>query len=89
MDGLYINRYKQPFLSFCVAFQVFFMIVIVMYANCIARFRPSTTWLYQISVKCPVSEQLSELIFHDAVFAEYGMIFYIFGCYMGLLQDAK
>lgn len=89
LDGLYINRYKQAVLGFSVLFLVMFMIVTIMYALAISNFKAPSTWINWISVKCPVSEQLTELIFQDAVYVEYGTIFYIFGCYLGLIADAK
>ena len=56
LDGLYVNRYRQAILGFTIAFLVLFMIITIEYVSVLAQFRPPTTWLYQISVKCPVSE---------------------------------
>lgn len=89
MDGLYVNRYKQAAMTFSVLFLVLFSVVTFQYIHAYIYFTPSNAWIYQISVKCPVSDQLSELIFEDAVFAEYGLIFFLMGAYFGLLKDAR
>jgi hypothetical protein len=89
MDGLYVHSYKQAAVSASIVFLVLFSIVTFQYIHAIKTFKPSNAWVYQISVKCPVSDQLSELVFEDAVFAEYALIFYILGSYFGLLKDAK
>lgn len=36
-----------------------------------------------------MTAKLTELVFQDAVFVEFGLMFYIFGCYVGLMFDAK
>lgn len=59
------------------------------YIAVLTEFSAPTKWIYQIQVKCPVSEQLNELIFADAVYAEFGMTFLVLGAYMGLIIDAK
>lgn len=89
MEGLYVNRYKQAFLGFSVIFLMFFMIITIMFTVALSRFNPPIRWLAQISRDCPVSESLTELMFHNAVFVEYGISFYIFGCYIGLICDAR
>ena len=40
-------------------------------------------------MKCPVSKQLTELVFHDAVYVEIGLMFYIYGAYLGIVIDSK
>jgi len=40
-------------------------------------------------VKCPIESTQSVLIFQDAVYAEFGFVFYIYGCYLGMVYDAK
>lgn len=89
LDGMYVNRYKQLVMGFLVAFLSLFFTVMMLYALSLSKFKAPNSWLYQISVKCPVTSQLSELIFHDAVFAEYGMIFFLAGAYLGIVIDAK
>lgn len=89
MDGIYVNRYKQAALGFSVIFMSLFSIITIRYMITLKKFSPSNAWKYQISVKCPVSASLSELLFQDAVFVEYGLCFFIAGAYFGLLIDAK
>lgn len=88
MDGLYVNSYRQARVTASIIFLSLFSVVTVQYIHAIIKFKPSNAWVYQISVKCPVSDQLEELVFEDAVFAEYALIFYLLGCYFGLLKDA-
>ena len=89
MDGLYVNRYRQAVLGVLVAFLCAFVVVTLYYALAVSRFKAPGSWLYQISVKCPVSQQITELIFQDAVYVEYGLMFYLAGAYFGLIVDAK
>jgi hypothetical protein len=89
MEGIFVNRYKHTVLGFTVIFLVLLIIILIEYVVAVGSFKPKDSWLYQISVKCPVSQQLYELAFHNAVFAEYGLIFFSLGSYMGLLYDAK
>ena len=89
MDGLRGESYKQAKLTFASGFALLFLAVTFEYVICMVGFEPKPAWIYQISVKCPVSQQLYELIFADAVYAEYGLICYIAGSYLGLVYDAQ
>ncbi len=93
MEGLYIERYREIILGFSISFIGVFIFISCMYLNALLNFKPSNAqnknWVAQILANCPVSDQLSELIFQDAVFTEFGFIFYIMGCYYGLVIDAK
>jgi len=88
MEGLVSTSYKQTKLAFTFGFSLLFLVVTFQYVMCMINFESHPAWIHQISVKCPVSQQLYELIFADAVYAEYGLIFYVAGCYAGLIYDS-
>lgn len=93
MEGLYVERYREIIIGFSVSFIAVFIFISIQYLYALLTFKPSNAqnknWVAQILANCPVSDQLSELIFQDAVFTEFGFIFYILGCYFGLVIDAK
>ena len=93
MEGLYIDRYREIILGFTISFMAIFILISSQYLYALLTFKPSNAlnknWVAQILANCPVSDQLSELIFQDAVYTEFGMIFYILGCYYGMVIDAK
>ena len=93
MEGLYVDRYREIIVGFSISFITVFIFVSIQYLYALLTFKPSNAqnknWVAQILANCPVSDQLSELIFQDAVFTEFGFIFYIMGCYYGLVIDAK
>ncbi|CDW89873.1 pap2 superfamily phosphatase [Stylonychia lemnae] len=89
MDGIFINRYRQVCVGSLVMVMMTFIVTTIAYMASVSSFQPEYQWLYQISVKCPVSKQLNELVFHDAVYVEIGFIFYTFGSYLGLVIDSK
>jgi hypothetical protein len=89
MEGMYLNRYRQVTFGALVIFLVFFVIETISYVSVLGDFSPPSKWLLQISVKCPIDSTQNILIFHDAVYAEYGMTFFVLGCYLGLIVDAK
>ena len=70
-------------------FLILFVIETIMYVSVLGDFSPPSKWLLQISVKCPIDSTQSILTFHDAIYAEYGMMFFVLGCYLGLVADAK
>lgn len=93
MEGLYVDRYREIIIGFTIYFIGVFIFISSQYLYALLTFKPSNAqnknWVAQILANCPVSDQLSELIFQDAVFTEFGFIFYILGCYYGLVIDAK
>ena len=89
MEGLYVNRYRQIVSGFFTLFLLHFSLIIIEYISVLTNFRTPMIWIHQIAVNCPVSEQMTDLVFHDAVLVEYGLIFYIAGCYLGLIVDAR
>ena len=89
MEGMYLNRYRQVTFGGIVIFLVLFVIETISYVSVLGDFSPPRKWLLQISVNCPIDSTQDILIFHDAVYAEYGMTFFVLGSYLGLVADAK
>jgi hypothetical protein len=89
MEGMYQNRYRELILRGTVIFLALFLFETVWYISSLSTFKAPSKWLLQISVKCPIDSAQDLLTFHDAVYAEYGLVFYAFGAYLGIAYDAK
>lgn len=89
MEGSYLNRYRQVVFGGIVLFLIMFVIQTAMYMSVIGDFSVPRKWLQEISVKCPIDNTQQVLVFHDAVYAEYGFVFYVLGAFIGLAYDAK
>jgi len=67
LEGIYIERYREIIFGFTIIFIAAFLIVSIQYIYALFTFKPSNAqnknWLAQILANCPVSDQLSELIF--------------------------
>ena len=93
LEGIYHERYREILLGFTIIFSGLFILISIQYLSALITFKPSNkqnkNWLSQILANCPVSTQLTDLTFQDAVYTEYGLTFYILGAYTGMIVDAK
>eukprot|EP00347_Sterkiella_histriomuscorum_P008639 403344328 len=89
MDGMFNQRHRLVVMGASLIMLVLFTVITICYLAAASDFVPETLWLQYISMKCPVSKQLTELAFHDASYVEFGLFFYLYGAYLGIVIDSK
>lgn len=89
MDGMFIAQSRLLVLGSLFFSLFLFSIITICYLAAAGSFVPDSYWLYQISMKCPVAKQFTDLAFHDASYVELGLFFYLLGCYIGIVIDSK